>query len=456
MRQTPILAVLAVAVLTGLGGAWGWSQHRADVPPETLRDAALTPAAEILNAEAAIRTYEARLRKDPADVRARVALAQAFLQQAKATADEATYVPKAEAALNEALRRDPDNVHALLLQASLLNTLHRFEDGEAAARRLLAAYPENAYARGVLVDALVELGRYDEAVAACDRLLALRPDAGSYARASYLRELHGQTAQAIDAMRLAADAGVAGREDRAWALHHLAGLYLGQGDTAKARVLYEGLLDERPTFVRARVGLGHLRLLAGRPQEAIAHLLRAAEEAPLEETYALLEEAYALAGDDARAHEASEQARAALQAAERMGERVDMETADFLADRGENLPEALRRAEREVRRRPGHLHANETYAWVLHKTGRSAEAVPYIERAMRLGTGDAMVHFRAGEIFRAAGRPAEAAAQYRAALDGHVHIESVRTAAAARAALGALTTAGARPAPAPLATGRPS
>ena len=63
---------------------------------------------------------------------------------------------------------------------------------------------------------------------------SLRPGLASYARASYLRELHGETGGAIEAMRMAADAGATGKESRAWALYQLGNLYLNenQPDTA--------------------------------------------------------------------------------------------------------------------------------------------------------------------------------------------------------------------------------
>ncbi len=95
-------------------------------------------------------------------------------------------------------------------------------------------------------------------------------------------------------------------------------------------------------------------------------------------------------------------------------------------------------AREQQARRPGHLHANETYAWALYKTGSAAEGIPYIERAMRLGTGDAMVHYRAARIYEAAGQRAEAARHLRLALDGHLDVESPSTAAEAQTLLASL------------------
>ena len=159
---------------------------------------------------------------------------------------------------------------------------------------------------------------------------------------------------------------------------------------------------------------------------------------PLESTDELLVEAYAAAGDERKAAAAADRVLAALHAAREMGEIVDMEEADFLLDQDRELERSLRMARAQQARRPGHLHANETLAWALYKNGEPAQAVPYIERAMRLGTGDAMVHYRAARIYQAAGQADEAARHLGLALDGHLEVESPSAAAQAREQLASL------------------
>lgn len=424
-----LLGVIALVV----GGVLAW---RATNQPVVLAEPplGLTPSAEFANADEAADFYRARVRRNPDEVVSWVALAQVLMQQARDTGRETELIPEAQAALEQALRRRPDNYHARLLQASLFNTFHEFEQARDLARQLIAEYPQHAYSYGVLVDALVELGEYDVAVAASDSMLSIRPGIASYSRASYLRELHGDGDGAIAAMRLAADAGMGGQADRAWALYHLGGLYLAANKPDTAAVIFRGILEERPDFAEAEVGLAHVALAKGEADEAIRRLEAARPDAAAE----LLAEAYAARGDRARADAMLDRVHADLEAAREMGEVVDMEEADFLLDRGQELERSLRMAREQVRRRPGHLHANETYAWALHHNGRSAQAIPYIERAMRLNTGDAMVHHRAAQIYRAAGRPADAARHARLALDAYLHVESPTAAAEARTLLAAL------------------
>ena len=116
---------------------------------------------------------------------------------------------------------------------------------------------------------LVELGEYDEAVEVSDRLQGLKPGLPAYSRASYIRELYGDTPGAIDAMRLAADAGASGRPERAWALYQLGSLYLGDAKPDTAAFIYQGILEERPGFAPALAGLGHVALVRGDAAEAV-------------------------------------------------------------------------------------------------------------------------------------------------------------------------------------------
>jgi len=441
-RFRPLL-ILALVGAIGFAAYSVWDARRAPVAelPEGPKE--VLPSSEFIDAEVAIAYYEERLRRTPSDVRSRVALAQALLQQASATGREAEYIPAAEAAIDEALRRAPDDYHARLLRGTLLNKLHRFEEARDLARDLIAEHPAHAYPHGVLVDALTELGEYDEAVAASDAMLAIKPSIASYARASYLRELHGDGDGATAAMRLAADAGPTGNAERAWALYTLGGLYLAEAKPDTAAFIFRGLLDERPDYAYAVAGLGHVALATGDYDRAAEQYEIAYGMAPRAEFLEGLAEAHAAAGRDREARRALEGVREAFATARGFGELVDMEEADFMLDNGINVERALVMASSEVERRPGHLHANETYAWALHHNSRPAEAIPYIERALRLGTGDAMVHHRAAVIYDAAGDATEAARHLRIALENHLHVESPTAAAEARTLLAGLDTSAA-------------
>ena len=132
-----------------------------------------------------------------------------YLQRVRETGDPAFYA-RAEALLRDVLAREPRNADALVGPAALALSRHDFRGGLALARRAdagLAALP-------VTVDALVELGRYGEARAVLQRLADLKPNLATYARVSYLRELHGDLRGAASALALAAARGRPGARER--------------------------------------------------------------------------------------------------------------------------------------------------------------------------------------------------------------------------------------------------
>ncbi len=427
------IAFCLIALVAGGGLLW-WASTP-PTPAPTSATIPVAPAAAFLNADASAAYYETQIRRHPEDIDAYVALAQVYLQQAAETGREADFVPRAEATIASALERTPSHYVARVMQARLYNTLHQFEAARDLARTLLAENEKHAYVYGILVDALVELGEYDAAVIVCDQMLALKPSLAAYARASYLRELHGDGEGAIEAMQLAANAGVTGSHDRAWALYNLANLYLGQNDADTAAYLFQGILDERPDFALALGGLGHIAHLRGDVATATRHLQAAHAQQPRDEFLERLLEIRAEAGETQEADHLVDALYDGYLAAAAMGENVDMEIADFLADQDQDLERALDLAIQNYSRRPNHLHTLETYAWTLFKNNRPDEAIPYIERAQRFDTGDAMVDYRAGLIYRAAGNSSASRMALERALANHLHIESPTSAAHAQALL---------------------
>ena len=114
-------------------------------------------------------------------------------QQARVSGNPALY-PRAEQALERALRLDPRNASAIRGLSALAASRHRFRESLDLARRAQALEPGVAVVYGLIGDANLELGRYPDAFAAFDRMAALRPSANVYARISYARELTGDLA----------------------------------------------------------------------------------------------------------------------------------------------------------------------------------------------------------------------------------------------------------------------
>jgi Flp pilus assembly protein TadD len=161
--------------------------------------------------------------------------------------------------------------------------------------------------------------------------------------------------------------------------------------------------------------LAHVEAARGRTGEAIALARQAVDTVPLPQFVATLGDLLTRAG---RPEEAREQ-YALVGAIERVlranGVRTDLETALFDVDHGRRLRESLARARRAHADRPS-IDGDDVLAWALARNGRCGEALRFSERALRLGTRDALKVFHRGMIERCLGRRDAARASFRRAL----------------------------------------
>jgi predicted Zn-dependent protease len=63
------------------------------------------------------------------------------------------------------------------------------------------------------------------------------------------------------------------------------------------------------------------------------------------------------------------------------------------------MDKALEHALAEYNRRPKNIDVNETVAWVYYKRGNGAEALPYIEKALKTNSKNPVLLCRAGLIY---------------------------------------------------------
>lgn len=334
-----------------------------------------------------------------------VALAElglSYQQRVRETAD-ATYLTKSEHALKLSLARDRDNPLAVEGLAALALSRHDFRGALTLARRAQKLSPGSARPLALLGDALVELGRYGEAFAVYDRLAGFKPGLTAYSRVAYARELIGDRAGAIEAMRLAASAAGGRGEPAAWARVELAKLHFGQGELEAARREYRLALAAFPNYVFALEGLAHVEAASGRVAKAIDLARAASERAPLPQLVVTLGDLYTVAGRRADANEQYRLLDAIRQLLGANGVRTDLELALYDADRGVRLERALAQARRANASRPS-VQADDVLAWTLARNGRCAEAQRYSKRSLRLGTRDALLFFHRGMIERCLGR----------------------------------------------------
>jgi tetratricopeptide (TPR) repeat protein len=414
-----ILSALAIAVgvAAGIFGLWRLSQPQPTIATQRLQAAASQRAVD--KTDQLIWDYQQRVRENPDDVQSYAVLGAAYLQKVRDTGDP-SYYAKAQAVFDEALKREPQNVEALIGAGTLANARHQFAEALKIGEQARAMNPKVPRIYGVIADAQIELGMYDEAVQTLQTMIDMRPDLSSYSRVSYARELHGDLEGAIEAMQEAVTAGGPATENSAWVRVQLGNLYFAQGDLALAEQEYQRTLSTLPDYVYAQAGLGRVRAAQGRLDEAIGLYQQAIARMPLPEFVIALGETEEAAG---RAGEAAKQydlVRAMQQLFKANGVDTDLELALFDADHGQDPAGTLVLARAVYARRPS-VKAADTLAWALFKAGQPAEARRYADQALHLGTQDALMLYHAGMIAQAAGDTAAARGFLTRALSRNPH-----------------------------------
>lgn len=349
---------------------------------------------------------------DDANDLALVGLAE--LQLARDTGDPSHYV-RAEESFRRALEIDHDNIEALIGQGTLALARHDFAGALEIGERALTLNVSIARVYGLIGDAQVELGRYDLALATIQHMVDLRPDLASYSRVSYLRELHGDLAGAIEAMELALSAGGPAAENTEYVRVQLGNLLLGSGDLEGAEASFTVSLSRIPDFVPATAGMARVRAAQGRLAEAIELYRDATERVPLPEHVVALGETYEAAGRHSEASEQYALAEAMQALFEANGVKTDLELAAFFADHGD--PQRAVELARDAYARTPSVRAADILVWALLKAGDVEEAARRADEALRLGSQDARVLFHAGLIAEAAGQPDQARERLALALE---------------------------------------
>ena len=356
----------------------------------------------------------AAVKADPKDIKSQIGLINLFIMEARATGNYTYYDKAAMKYTNNILQQDPKNFQALTLKSLLYLSQHHFADGLATATQARAINPYNAFVYGILVDGNVEMGNYDSAVANAQTMMSIRPDLRSYARASYLREIYGDYPGAIEAMKLAVDAGVPSDEGTEWARVQLGHLYENYGDLKNAEMHYTIAAQNRNNYAYALAGLARVALFNKDSKKAINYYQQADS---LVSDFSIKEElvdVYQLTGQKDKAEATSkividEMNKNATGAAadENIGHYADRELAYAYLKTGD-YDKALDHALAEYNRRPKNIDANETLAWVYYQKGDFAKALPYIDVALKTNSKNPILLCRAGLIYAKAGDKAKA------------------------------------------------
>ncbi|OLB80198.1 MAG: hypothetical protein AUI14_07365 [Actinobacteria bacterium 13_2_20CM_2_71_6] len=354
-----------------------------------------SPAATADRLGDAIPRAQDRLRTLPKDWRTWAALASAYVEQARVSANP-TYYQKAQGAAEQSLTLHPEgNTDALIALGALANARHDFSAARDHARAALLVDAYSADAYGVLADAQTQLGDSAAATDAVQHMLDLRPGLAAYARASYDLEQHGRVDEASDLMRRAL-AAATDPHDIAFCRNQLGELAWQGGDLAGAQREYTAGLAADPTSIALHRGQAQVDAATGHLDTALSGYAEVTRRAP---------------------------------------------TPPYLAEYAELLRAAGRTtAARAEWARRQHVDVADTLAWSLHAAGQDIEALGYARRVAATGARNASYAYHLGAIEAALGQRDAARADLNRALRTNPYFSPLEVPVARRL----LTEAGSR------------
>ncbi len=349
------------------------------------------------------------IKNDPNDTKSLTQLATLYLQEARVTGNYAYYDKAALKYVNDVLKINNTDFEATILKSLIYLSQHHFADGLEIAQKAKSINPYNAYVYGISVDGNVEMGNYKAAVEDADKMLSIRPDIRSYARASYLREIYGDYPGAIDAMKMAVDAGAPGDEATEWSRIQLAHLYENTGNMLNAEMHYTIALQERPGYAYALAGLGHIAAAKKDYKKAIEYYMQADSCVTDFSVKEGLADVYRAMGEKEKAddlqkkiiNDMNKEAVSGNNDAN-IGHYVDKELA-YAYVKINDYDNALKHALLEYDRRPDNIDVNECVAWAYYCKSDYEKAVPYIKTALKTNCKNPTLLCRAGLIYVKAG-----------------------------------------------------
>jgi len=300
------------------------------------------------NLEAGIPRLAAAIRKlQPEGADHYVALADALRISGQCEQAITTYA--------EALRHSPGEAAILQKMALCLATAGRYAEAEKAARDALAKAPSDPKLWTQIGLALLRQDKSQEAIAAFEKATAIDPD---------LFE--------------------------AW--NDLGELWLQNGEPARAEPALRSALRAQPNSVTVHTNLGDLLSSANRFDEAKYHFETALHYRPDDSS---IHFRYALALARVRRYpDAQAQLEKSLQ--ENPNDADAHHALGIALDAQRDLARATDEFREAVRLRPGFALANLNLGWELVKSGKPAEALPYLTAAA--ASSDARIQEKARSL----------------------------------------------------------
>jgi tetratricopeptide (TPR) repeat protein len=368
-------------------------------------------------AEGRIQAAEAQIRQKPDRFQAYNDFALALARRARETGD-ASYFEKAEQALAQSFRIRPGNFEGQQARVLVLLGEDRYREALDLAQALNSRMRDDVLVWTYMAEAAGALGDYDKAEKWAQWAMDLRPgNVPAYLCGAALREDWGDIDGALDFLGKALqETPPLETEETAWILTAMARLSQLSGKPDAADGTLQQALKTFPGYHLTLDELVRTRMAQRRYAEAV----ECAETRNLK--FATPESRYleAEALEDAGQHDA---ARAAFEQFEREARsRIDRpdnanrELVLYYTDHNRQLGEALRIARLQLAGRHD-VWTLDAGAWAMFAGGRTPEAQGLINKALAVGTRDAVLFYHAGAIAAASGDRAAAVRYLTQSLD---------------------------------------
>jgi Tfp pilus assembly protein PilF len=179
----------------------------------------------------------------------------------------------------------------------------------------------------------------------------------------------------------------------------------GRADAAEA--LLQKALKAFTDYYFSLEELAEVRLAQHRYREAVELLEKRNQSFPNPSSQLLAAAAYELAGRLGDAAKMYSQFEREARAQFGLSGNDNLELINYYAGHAHKPQEALRIARLEIKNRHD-AWTLDAYAWALYANGQYPEAGQQIEKALAIGTRDAVLYYHAGVIEAALGKRAEA------------------------------------------------
>jgi tetratricopeptide (TPR) repeat protein len=391
------------------------------------RNGALSQESEWRLVKNAADVLTKKINDNPSDIKSLLSLAAYYLQEARITGNLGYYNTAAMKCVDAVLKNEANNFEALTFKAMIFLSQHRFDEGLAIAQHAQRINPYNSFVYGLLVDGNVEKGNYSDALDNADKMVSIRPDNRSYSRIAYLREIHGDFPGAIDAMKMAVDAGSPGEESTEWCRVQLGKLYEQTGKAKEAKMHYTIAVNNRPGYPYALAGLARIAIEERDYVKALSLYQQADSMIPDHSFKESMGEVYTLMGHPDKAKIIAADILVYMKkisGKENAGQNEDHEMAHAYMGT-ENYEKALEYALLEYKRRPANIEVNETVAIVYYRKGDYKKALSYIETALKTNCKKPELLCHAGLIYAKTGDKAKAKVYLQEALKNHALIAAV-------------------------------